>query len=332
MPMPKDATTPGAYALQLLDLVTRWGVTERAMLEPLALSAEGLAAPGARVTYDTLSRLIRRAHELTREPALAVYMGRQMRLSSHGALGLATMTAKTVGDTLELAERFFATRSMIVDVAFQVEANAASLVLQERAPLTDEEREVTVLSLVVMFVQIAQTIAERPIELAADVTFAEPSYAAEFAELSVVRFGRAANRLVFPTEALRQPLRMTDPVTAKLARDQLERELSALGTPHEFLVRAREAIVGNDGFRSLDELALQLHVSTRTLKRRFAEAGKSFSDLLDEVRKERALLLLGDHRLNVDAIAAELGYSDVANFARAFRRWTGETPSEYRNR
>ena len=125
---------------------------------------------------------------------------------------------------------------------------------------------------------------------------------------------------------------LTDPVTAKLARDQLERELSALGTPNEFLVRAREAIFGNDGFRSLDELALQLHVSTRTLKRRFAEAGKSFSDLLGEVRKERALLLLGDHRLNVDAIAAELGYSDVANFARAFRRWTGETPSEYRNR
>lgn len=75
-----------------------------------------------------------------------------------------------------------------------------------------------------------------------------------------------------------------------------------------------------------------MHVSTRTLKRRLAVAGTTFSDLLDDLRRERALLLVDDRALTLDQIAYRLGYSDVANFTRAFRRWTGATPAALRKR
>ena len=73
-------------------------------------------------------------------------------------------------------------------------------------------------------------------------------------------------------------------------------------------------------------------MSPRTLKRRLAEQGTTYSEIIDDARRQRALLLLGDRRLTLDAIAAQLGYSDTANFTRAFKRWTGKTPGEARDR
>ena len=80
----------------------------------------------------------------------------------------------------------------------------------------------------------------------------------------------------------------------------------------------------------LDETARALGLSTRTLKRRLAAEGTDFTPLLDEQRRHRALLLLRSADLSVEAVAEQVGYSDVANFTRAFRRWSGTTPTAYR--
>jgi AraC-like DNA-binding protein len=72
-------------------------------------------------------------------------------------------------------------------------------------------------------------------------------------------------------------------------------------------------------------------MSPRTLKRKLAACGTTYSDLLDELRQNRAVQLLGSDQLSIEAIADRLGYSDAANFGRAFRRWTGTTPGAYRS-
>jgi AraC-like DNA-binding protein len=71
-------------------------------------------------------------------------------------------------------------------------------------------------------------------------------------------------------------------------------------------------------------------MSVRTLKRKLAEEGTSYSDLTDQVQLGRAVSLRRSV-LTVDEIADRLGYSDAANFTRAFRRWTGKSPRAYRN-
>jgi AraC-like DNA-binding protein len=85
------------------------------------------------------------------------------------------------------------------------------------------------------------------------------------------------------------------------------------------------------GFRDLEEVAKRLGMSTRTLKRRLADQGTTFSHVLDELRRQRALLLLANRELSINEIAGRLGYTEAANFTRAFRRWTGRTPAAYRN-
>jgi len=322
---------PAAYALHLVDLVARWGVAPGEVLGGLGLTRESLTNPAARISLETTAALVERATALTREPGLAVFMGLQMRLSSHGYLGFAAMTAGTIRQAIELAIRFVPTRTTALAFHLHVEGENASLVFEERASL-GAAREFILIALVMGIAQIARDVTKKELVGDADFAFAEPPYFPRFAHLAHdrVRFGRPATRIVFAASVLDLPLDMADPVAMQLAREQCEREMQALGGDDRTAARVRELLPLPEGYRSLEDIAQQLGVSPRTLKRRLADAGTSYSDLLDELRQERAMLLLRDETLSREQIAERLGYSDAANFARAFRRWTGKTPGMLR--
>jgi AraC-like DNA-binding protein len=147
----------------------------------------------------------------------------------------------------------------------------------------------------------------------------------------LIRFDRPNHRLVFPASELDIPLVTADPVATRLAREQCERELAALvdaGVPG----RVRAAITAGGDAPSLPEIARELRMSPRTLKRKLAEHGTTFSAIRDDMRRQRALLLLDNRALSIGEIAAKLGYSELPNFTRAFRKWTGVTPIAYRER
>jgi len=81
---------------------------------------------------------------------------------------------------------------------------------------------------------------------------------------------------------------------------------------------------------SLDAMAQQLHLSTRTLKRRLGEQGLSYRRMRDEARHRASLGLLCEPGATMESVAQQLGYSSGANFARAFRRWAGVQPGAWR--
>jgi len=90
----------------------------------------------------------------------------------------------------------------------------------------------------------------------------------------------------------------------------------------EFLLR--------QGNADVESLAALVGTSRRTLQRHLLERGETFSGILDRVRSDRARRLLEDSSIKVIDVAYEVGYSDPAHFARAFRRWTGLAPRAYR--
>ena len=100
-----------------------------------------------------------------------------------------------------------------------------------------------------------------------------------------------------------------------------------------FTDRLRQTALPVDAkLRSFDDLALAAQLSPRTLRRRLKEEGTSYSALVEQEKKQQALLLLRTTDLSIKEISDRLGYSSVANFARTFRRWTGKTPAASRSR
>lgn len=85
-----------------------------------------------------------------------------------------------------------------------------------------------------------------------------------------------------------------------------------------------------EGRSRIESAAMMVGISVRTLQRRLAVTGVSYSELVDEVRLASALALIDDRSIKLSEIARRLGYADAANFDRAFRRWTGFSPSQVR--
>jgi AraC-like DNA-binding protein len=332
--MSADAySIPAVHALHLVTLVKRWDVGADDLLAPLGHSEAAFAAPDARLSIAELEALVDRARTLTREPGLGLHLGLQMSIASHGYLGFAAMTAATVRQALDLAIRFVPTRTAALRLRLHEEGAQAALVVEERAPL-GTVRDVIVLALLVGIWQMGRSVTGRDLDGTMELAFPEPAYMARFGRFGGrVRFDQPAHQLVFDRAVLDLPLTNADPVAMQLARAQCERELSLLDVAHgERVLAAVERVVadGERGFRSLEDVARTLHLSPRTLKRRLAAEGATFSAIVEAARRERALLLLRSPELSLDEIADRLGYSDVANFTRAFRRWTGRTPGAFR--
>jgi AraC-like DNA-binding protein len=326
----EEHSLPAVHVLHLLELVKRWDVTPEQLLAGTGVELSALTAPAARVSIPTIVSVIERARALTAEPALGVYFGMQMRISTHGYLGFAAMTAPTMREALELAVRFAPTRTTAVSLRLVIDDDTASLVIDEHADF-GSARDVIVLALVVGIWQIGNALTGRELTGEAELAFPAPAWIGRFSGAIKARFDQPSNRLIFDAALLDLPLTMADREALQLAREQCERALEALGFDGRVAPRVRTMLAKDTLHpRSLEDVAAELHLSPRTLKRRLAAEGAAYSALLEEHRREKALLLLRSRDLSVDAVAERLGYADVTSFTRAFRRWTGTTPAAYR--
>ncbi|NUP07803.1 MAG: AraC family transcriptional regulator [Polyangiaceae bacterium] len=325
---------PAVHALHLAELLKRWNLPQEALFHGLGLDREALADPAARMSLDVVERLVARARELTGGAPLGLYLGMQMRASGHGYVGFAAMTSATVREALDLAVRFAPTRTTAIQLRLVDEGSTAALVIDERADF-GTARDVVISAIAIGLWQMACALTERELGGRLDFAFAEPpnwSFSTDMRQN--VRFGQPCNRLVFEPSLLDLELAPADPAARRLALDQCETALSSLerAASSPYADRVLRLVARDDGIAaaSIDDVAARLHVSARTLKRRLATEGKDYSTLLAEARRDKALLLLRTTDLPIEAVAERVGYSDVANFTRAFRRWTGTTPSAAR--
>jgi AraC-like DNA-binding protein len=316
---------PGANIRDFVELAARWKVPPQRLLDGLPVTVEALADPATRVPLRVCEAIVGRGIALTKEPALGVYLGMQMRVSSHGFLGFAAMSASSVREALELATRFATTRTSAIALALHVEGDLASVAIEERTPLPPALREVLVLALLIGVWQLGEKLTGRMLDGIGECAFPRPAYPIPSDRM---RFDRPAHRLVFAASELDLPLVTADAAAKKLAADQLERELAQLSDGLVGKIRAH--LAKHDAPPTIVELARTLKLSPRTLKRRLADDGTTYTALRDGQRRQRAMLLLDDRSLSISEVALRLGYTELPNFTRAFRKWTGMTPAAYR--
>jgi AraC-like DNA-binding protein len=322
---------PAGPALQLIRVVERLGFSAEQLLRGLGFSEELLEVPGARLSADTVRALVERARELTGEPGLGFYLGLEKRVTNYGYLGFAAMSAASVRQALELTVRFVPAQTGAFSVRLQVEGGLAALAIDLHTDFGSVE-DVFLFNVVVTLWQLGRALTGKDLGGLTELTIPEPRYYRRFVELLPnVRFEQPANRLVFDAALLDLPLVSADRAALRLAREHCEVELDASIADSGLLPRVRAILArASEAAASVAEVAAAMGMSPRTLKRRLAAHGVSFSALLADARRDSALRLLSASALSVDAIAQRLGYSTAPNFIRAFRRWTGRTPSAYR--
>jgi len=146
-----------------------------------------------------------------------------------------------------------------------------------------------------------------------------------------VHFGCQTNALVADTHWLRRRLLTYDQLSHRQALEFLDIGISREREKVDLFESVERAVRKNmKCLPTLADVARQLHLSERTLRRRLGDSAVSYQALLDNVRKNRAIELLGNTALSIEQVALEVGFSDAHNFRRAFKRWTRSSPSDLR--
>ncbi len=325
-------TLPASYLLDAAELAERMGVAPEALFAGSTFSRADLDNPHVNVPLAEFIQFIERARPLTREPAMALYFGLRASIAAHGYLGFAAMSARRLDEALQLAIRYTPTRSNTFALRLEVRGAKAHLIMEELADF-ESARDVVLMYLLVGTWQIGNTLLGREVrESVVHLMIPEPRWYTRVRDVPPrLKFGRERNALVFDAALLDAPLTTAHPASLRLATEQCERLLAESQKRAALVERLRRmAVRDSSGIRSFEELAAAVHMSPRTLRRRLAEEGCSYATLLEEERRAKALTLLESPEHSIKEVAERLGYSNVANFMRAFRRWTGRTPAAYR--
>jgi AraC-like DNA-binding protein len=324
---------PGTFINLLVDTIARWDVTPEQLLDGSIVSLESLQKPFWYVDFIEFNRLLTRAITLTGESGLGVHLGMQMTVTCLGVIGFAAMVAKNVREAIEVSGQFLQIRCPAIRMRLEVKSGMAYIKIEQ--PLPEYQlHEAGLTCLLVGIGQMGQALTGMKITGIAEVSFSQPDYFDRLSHLlsSGICFDQPYNRAIFPASYLDKPLVMADPQAARLAREQCKRALGAVSGNASRCSRLVRDLVFDEvlGFSDMDDIAHKLNVSRRTLQRQLSDEGASFSGIIEELRQEKAVQLLRQNQLSIAAIAEYLGYTDAANFNRAFKRWKKQSASQYR--
>ena len=325
------ASTVAAWPLAVMLALDSRGFDGAALLAEAGLDLSVLRAnPGGRVSTDAMTRLWSQATEHTADPALGLWVGRTATPMHVRIMGLLIQTAPTLGHILEVAERFQRLITTGVTLRLLHQPDRVGLEICELPGIALHPASID--AFIAAHVSNLRRLAPPQAVQQVDLKRAQPHSAAPWEQVlgCEVRFARSGNIIWHRRAALDDALALGDVGLWHEHEHLAERELAALdSTPA--LVQDILGLLRAHGDRlpSQAELAASLALSERSLRRRLAELGSGYRQLVDLSRAERAAQLLRAG-LRVAEVAGRLGFSDASSFSKAFRRWHGSSPESYR--
>lgn len=333
MPNPLTAhanTASLAYLRGLLDYLQARGVTPGQLLEGRHINLEDR---DARLPESECAALFDRAATLLGDDAIGLHAGEQIRPGHYGALGYVAMNCATLGEALTGLRRYHA---LVLDIGpMDQTMENGQLCLSWNPEVERPYRQMAEYNLAGLITFARWISGRRNSPLRIDFTYPAPADLSEHERVlgCPLRFSQDRYRLLMPVDWLAQALIQPDAAMRTMMEQLAERQMQSL-TRGDAITDARAAIARRlgEGDVELNAIARQLNLSARTLQRKLQDANLSFTQLVDDVRRELAERYLADAKLDLVDIAFLLGYSEQSAFTRAYKRWTGRAPTAARGK
>jgi AraC-like DNA-binding protein len=307
------------------------------LLGRYGLDEARLAEAGARLSIPRYMHLGHAAIELCGDPALGLHMGRLSRLAQAGLAGVTAAQAPTLGEAARVLLHFepLYAANYRGQSSFLEDPHGAWLRFYSISPYNAYNRFVVDSLLAGWLAQLSH-LAGRSVQAERmEIEFLAPSYVAQYQALSAtsVQFGASSNQLRLDRATLDLPNRQHCPSTWQHLLQLCEAELAqrtrvrSLG---ERITHLLGPLLNGGQEPDLEAVARHLQLPTWTLRRKLAEEGTRFRNLLNDTRRDLAETYIRDTELAFGEIAYLLGFASAEAFQRAFKRWTGLTPGEFR--
>lgn len=347
---PTCASALHSWLLAARDTAARHGVDADALLREVGLDLRTAHEPMGRFPAHLGLAFWQRALQASGEALLGMEVALHFMPLSFNELGYALMASDNLGQMYLRLARFAHIVTDAADIRFEPTAGGGELVLAGDAQLLGSVDEATRWSIfdyaVLTIVRGSRMLFGRdfmPLELR--LQRARPQGEGQARLERVLRcvpvYGCAENRLVIDAATLQRPLSYANLTVARASEAALERYRAEWAQQAQdrgaasgaALVEALAALLQEwlpSGEPRQEDVAARLNMTLRTLQRRLAEHGTNYREVLNATRLRLARQHLAGAQCSVSEIAFLLGFSEVSAFTRAFRRWTGQAPSTWR--
>lgn len=335
-------TVAAGFPKAFVDFAVSRGAARQTLIGRSRIRPADLDDPNSRVPLADYLALLEAGVELCGEPALALLFGEAVRMQDISAVGLIGEVVESVDSGRRLANRYL---RLLVDlddgdasdrVEFAREGGNVWLkfasALYRDHPLITESAFARCVCGARERLASGRVPAGGPFPKEIHFTHAEPAHRAEYDRIFGVPlvFGSHANAFLLDEEVLSMLMPRPNPHLSRILISHAEEMLKGLERSKSTRGRVEELLmpVLHTGEASVAAVADKLGVSRQTLFRRLRAEGTTFEQVLDELRHGLALRYLNEKGASVNETAYLLGFSDPAPFSRAFKRWTGRSPSE----
>ncbi len=328
----QSAHHPVVLKLMFAELGAR-GHDTRLLGRGLGITADALNDPRMRLSLHQANTLVARALRLAPEPALGHCVGKRRTHTSTGLLGLAMATASTLQQVLDLMTIHRRAMGNVLDVHTEVDVNGMLHLVfgqthkHEPADLTYRFWENEAVTSTVALIRHITTREFTPHAVAWTSAKARHDQILSKFFDAPMAYGQSQARIVISEAWRHAAVPGADAVVHRDITARLEQALQLEAAPDLCATIERMIQENLASPPTLDEVANALNTSARTLRRRLTDNATSYQGLIDSVHRVHAMNRLQDPNASLSTIASELGFSDVKNFRRAFKRLTGSTPS-----
>jgi AraC-like DNA-binding protein len=327
--------TVSIYVLRaIVAAVTRCCVDVSAYLSDLGVTAEALASDDTRVRFSIIHDAWRLAEQRANDPLFGLHTAQTGKLGELDVLDYVCRSSKTLGECFAHAERYIRILHEGAEIRVSVagrEAQISYLPSSHPGGVLRQGAEYIIAGLLLRgrtFTGVQWSPRE--------VWFQHPAPPDDAGHQKLfgcpIVFGRETNALVIDRALLDLPVPTADPGLNAVLSRHAEELLARLPTTNLLADQVRrllpEALRKSD--LQIESLAARLQLTPRSLQRRLREENTSFLLLLEETRRDLALRYVRERGMTVAELAFLLGFSDASTFVRAFKRWTGETPTDFR--
>jgi AraC-like DNA-binding protein len=333
--MAKVLTTEARVANFIIDDLRRRRIPVDGLLKQVGLRKTDLANPEYRLPHVLVLRLIERAASLVGDASYGLRLGASRDTRDRGLLGFLLLNSPTLMDGMTNLQRY--SRVVGEGENLEIERNGAHVVLRfrEADPALRALRHNSdfIAASVVRGCRDLTRQAISPIR--AEFIGEEPSAKVEYADIlgCPIRFGAEWDALVYSEETTRLPAKGADDKLLRVLEEACQKIIGPIAKVHDLVHEVRRLIVERlpRGSANIDAIADELNMGSKTLERRLAERGQSFSALLDATRYNAAKHYLEETDMRIAQVAYMAGYTEPAALVRAFKRWTGTTPMKFRD-
>ncbi|MFZ5563542.1 MAG: AraC family transcriptional regulator [Thermodesulfobacteriota bacterium] len=311
----------------------RFGIDPEWVYEKVGFDPDILKVPNGRLSVRQVNDMMNETIKFIHDPDIGLHLGEAFDFFMD-AMHVITFNSPTLGEALENLCRYYTLMHDVGVPVLSVKGNMASIELQLQTTEIDLMRHF-VEGHFSYYCNLITRLTGQKINLDR-IRFIHPAPSSTKEHDRIfkipVLFKQQENIMTFNRGYLDLPVLVANAGILDTLTSYAEKLQKKLYREDLFSVKVETAIIQNllSGKTDIETISAQFAMSKRSLQIRLSKEGVKYQDILDKVKREHAIQLLGQSRISIIDITFLLGYSEQSAFNRAFKKWTGFTPGEYR--